>query len=596
MKGKAKQLLRMMLKNWNTLLWFEIPYKIIGFSFIYSFLQSIFNRILKTTKAPYISQENIGLLFSAPVPIFFLLLAVVLFSYYVYFEITALVLYCNSGWKNEHISILGLWKQTFVKSLRMFYYKNFPVFIIFLPLLAFSVFRIFNSSLMSFKVPEFIMDFIMEAPLLSIIMIITALIINFIVFFYLFGIPPVILEQKNFISSWRESLRLLNGRKRETFLAFFGYVIFYIIAVVVVFIVAILGIFCYSKLFFSPNSAKEDFVFQCIMWGRIGMIIMRIFTSVSVSAIVVMLYYHYKGEVSPSLEKNTQTFRSFSRRLGAVFCSFILIALYSETEMSGLSFFPENSAATKIIAHRAGAAAAPENTLAALNHAVSDNAGAVEIDIQQTRDGILIAMHDSSLKRTAGIDKKVWETDYETIQTLDAGAWYSSEYAGERIPTLEEILQAAQNRIDVMIELKAGGLGRDIEEKTIELINQYHMKSHCVIVSMNIDILKKVKELAPDIKTAYITTMLLSDEYDLEAADAYSVETSFLSLEMASQAHFQGKEVYAWTANSERTIKKALRKEADGIITDNPLLVQYCINSNEEFSLLNFVTQIFYPQ
>lgn len=182
MKGKAKQLLRIMLKNWNTLLWFEIPYKIIGFSFIYSFLQSIFNRILKTTKAPYISQENIGLLFSAPVPIFFLLLAVVLFSYYVYFEITALVLYCNSGWKNEHISILGLWKQTFVKSLRMFYYKNFPVFIIFLPLLAFSVFRIFNSSLMSFKVPEFIMDFIMEAPLLSIIMIITALIINFIVF------------------------------------------------------------------------------------------------------------------------------------------------------------------------------------------------------------------------------------------------------------------------------------------------------------------------------------------------------------------------------------------------------------------------------
>lgn len=594
MKNTAKQVRTLILKNWSTFLWFEIPYKIIGYSLIYPALQDLFNRILKSTGAPYISQENIGTLFSAPVPVLLLLAAFVLFSYYVYFEITALVIYCSLGWRGQYVSVIGLWRQAFIRSLRIFHYKNLLVFLLFLPLLALSVFRFASSALSAFRIPEFIMDFIWEDSVLAALLVLGALLVDVIVFLCIFSIPFIILKKKNFIGAWRSSLHLLKGRIRKTLFTFMLCFIVYLLIVAIAALIAVLLIFSYSKLFFATGEGQRAaFLFECRNWGRIGGALLRSFTSVGVVAVIIMLYYRYMADPVPVPEKNKLTFFYFQKRLVTVVCCFILIVIYSESEVSGLPLFSHGYSA-KIIAHRAGAAFAPENTVAALENAISENADMAEIDVQQTCDGVLIAMHDSNLKRTAGLDRSVRDTSYSTVRTLDAGAWYSYQYSGEKVPTLEEMLQTAQNRIGMMIELKADGNVSAVAEKTIELVDQYHMQSQCMIVSMSLDLLKQVKSLAPEIRTAYITTMLLSDRYDLDSVDAYSVETTFLSAQMLAQAHFQGKEVYAWTPNSERTIKKALRSNADGIITDNPPLAQYCINDTGEASLLNFVVQVFY--
>lgn len=99
---------------------------------------------------------------------------------------------------------------------------------------------------------------------------------------------------------------------------------------------------------------------------------------------------------------------------------------------------------TAVIAHRAGAALAPENTLAALEAAIAAGADMAEIDVRQTGDGVLVALHDDSFGRTAGLDKKVWELDCPSAQKLDAGSWYSHQFQGEHVPTLEEMLAAAR--------------------------------------------------------------------------------------------------------------------------------------------------------
>lgn len=125
--------------------------------------------------------------------------------------------------------------------------------------------------------------------------------------------------------------------------------------------------------------------------------------------------------------------------------------------------------------------------------------GGAEIDIQQARDGRLIVLHDTDFQRVAGLNQKVWETDYATVRTLDAGSHFSAEFAGagERIPTLDEMLVAAKGKIELMIELKAAGHETDLVPQTIERIQAAGIEEQCVIVSMDPDLLRQSKELAP---------------------------------------------------------------------------------------------------
>ena len=90
-----------------------------------------------------------------------------------------------------------------------------------------------------------------------------------------------------------------------------------------------------------------------------------------------------------------------------------------------------------VVAHRAGAKVAPENTVAALEQAIRDGAPIAEIDVQQLSDGTLIVMHDSNFKRTTGEDICVWDAEADALKTLEVGSGFSAAYRGEQIPTLE---------------------------------------------------------------------------------------------------------------------------------------------------------------
>ena len=121
-----------------------------------------------------------------------------------------------------------------------------------------------------------------------------------------------------------------------------------------------------------------------------------------------------------------------------------------------------------VVAHRAGAKVAPENTLAALEQAIRDGAPIAEIDVQQLSDGTLIVMHDSNFKRTAGEDVCVWDTEADVLSTLEVGSTFSAAYRGEQIPTLEEMLACAGDRITLMIELKYSGQEQELEDQRAE--------------------------------------------------------------------------------------------------------------------------------
>src|SRR5438034_7470028 len=112
------------------------------------------------------------------------------------------------------------------------------------------------------------------------------------------------------------------------------------------------------------------------------------------------------------------------------------------------------------IAHRGASARAPENTLAAFTEAVRLGANAIELDVHLTADGVPVVIHDATVERTTNGRGEVAAMTSKDLRRLDAGAWFSSRFRGERIPTLEESLEFARGRCALNIEIKEPGGGR----------------------------------------------------------------------------------------------------------------------------------------
>ena len=229
---------------------------------------------------------------------------------------------------------------------------------------------------------------------------------------------------------------------------------------------------------------------------------------------------------------------------------------------------------TQVTAHRGGARTAPENTMSALMNAVEELADYAEIDIQETKDGQLILLHDNSLKRTAGLNKKVWEVNYDEIRGLDAGGWFRKEFAGEPVPTLNEVLDYCKGKLNLNIEIKSNGHNEDIVPKVLELIEEYHMEDQCIVTSMDYHFLRQVKEWNPEITTGYIMSVAYGDVSRLEYADLLSVKYIYVTESMVRSAHEAGKQVHAWTVNAKGNIMRMNSMGVDNIITDRTTLVR----------------------
>ena len=153
----------------------------------------------------------------------------------------------------------------------------------------------------------------------------------------------------------------------------------------------------------------------------------------------------------------------------------------------------------KIFAHRGASGYAPENTLIAIKQAIEMKVDGIEIDIQLTRDGRIV--------RTTTGRGFVYELDFDYIRSLDAGQWYTKDFIGEVVPTLEEVLDILPNDMMLNIEIKdTARKHSNIEEKMLEVLKKYPEKFDNIIVSsFHHDKIKRLQELKPKLKLALLT-------------------------------------------------------------------------------------------
>ncbi|MEH2941814.1 glycerophosphodiester phosphodiesterase family protein [Lachnospiraceae bacterium KK002] len=235
----------------------------------------------------------------------------------------------------------------------------------------------------------------------------------------------------------------------------------------------------------------------------------------------------------------------------------------------------EHEGIMEVTAHRGASSFYPENTMAAFEGAARLGTDWIELDVQQSGDGQIIVLHDTSFKRTTGVAGNTWELAYEEIEKLDNGSFFDSRFAGEKIPLLAEVISfAKEHDIKLNIELKPTGHETDFEKNVVDLIEAADFADSCVITSQVYEVLERVKAYRENIRTVYVMSFAYGDINQLGAADHFSIEATSVTEKMVFDVHNAGKELYAWTVNTEENIDRMIELHVDNIITDNVTLAK----------------------
>lgn len=269
----------------------------------------------------------------------------------------------------------------------------------------------------------------------------------------------------------------------------------------------------------------------------------------------------------------------------------ILAASIAMTSFTGSGLAAEQEAAGQVIskqeqqemvniAHRGASGHAPENTMGAFQKGFEMKADYIELDVQMTKDGELVVIHDTTVDRTTNGTGKVSDLTLEEIRQLDAGSWFSEDYAGEKIPTFEEVLTEFRGKIGILIELKSPELYPGMEEKVADVLIEKNMNTpknnKIILQSFNHESMKKSKELLPNLSHgvllgknwANVTEEQLSEFAGY--ADYFNPTMYIVTDELVDDIHEAGMDIYPYTSRSEEQALHLFDLNVDGIITDYP--------------------------
>lgn len=227
--------------------------------------------------------------------------------------------------------------------------------------------------------------------------------------------------------------------------------------------------------------------------------------------------------------------------------------------------------APEVIAHRGASGEAPENTLAAFRRAAELGAHMIELDVQLSRDGEAVVVHDDTVDRTTNGRGVVANLDLADLRTLDAGAWFSPTFAGERVPTLAEVLDTVPLRVNV--ELKSGG-GDALAQRVYDTVRNAGALARVVFSSFEDDAIMRLRGLDGDVELA-----VLRSRGTIGHALAAAKRAGAMALHLRNTNAWlrclcdtppRGYTIRIWTVNSIEEWTRFEKAGATGLFTDYP--------------------------
>ncbi len=222
------------------------------------------------------------------------------------------------------------------------------------------------------------------------------------------------------------------------------------------------------------------------------------------------------------------------------------------------------------IAHRGASGNFPENTVCAFRAAIDAGAEMCELDVQLSRDGAIVVIHDETVERTTDGKGEVAELTLEELKRLDAGAKFKGgAVKGERIPTLDEVFSVTSGKCGLNIELKAGGL----EHQVAQIMQTRNALADSIVSSFDWEYLKNIQQLHFNIRVG-----LLAEEKPVDlmmnavAMRAHSINPRWdmVTSDLCKAAHERGLKVYTWTVDADARMRALIACGVDGIMTNYP--------------------------
>lgn len=592
--------MRRLTAHWKPLILFEILWKLVTLLVIAPACAGLIQLAIHLAKLKYLTTSNLLQFLRSPWTI--LLLA----ALYTLFEIAAVCTCFRQSRFQKVRTTLGRMVRSGLQSVLHFFWGGGPFLVLHLlvliPLMQFSA---TSGIFTAMGIPDFLAYYMTKKEFLLPIYVAAIILCCLLSVRWVFSSVLFTQNQCSYRSARATSVQLVRGRFWQTFFSvlvwnccYFAALLVFLcmITVVVLMVIRATGS---NDLIMSQAMRILKLLIQIVLWSFSFFatpICMAHLTALLEKRCVQMPEVVLPEPVP--LSRSAKPFRRSTAVLTA--CCFTVAALglnlsYVYSVFTGkanfrLALFQNPT----VMAHRGLSADAPENTLYAFSDAISVGADFIELDVQQTRDGVLVVMHDSNLKRTTGVNKDIWDVDYADIQNLDAGSWFDPAYANARIPTLEETLQFVDKRAKLNIEIKPTKHGSDtLEQDVAELITRYQYTDACYVTSFSYGSLKKVKEANPEIRTGYLMSVAYGQFYSLKYADAFSLNKVFVTSQVVNAAHQQGKQIFAWTVNGMSEVRSLCNLHVDSIITDDPVMVQNVISRDSTGETLRSVLDYF---
>lgn len=586
MKILTKDTWQIIRQNWKNILLFELLYRGITTSVYMRLVSRGIRLALRAAGYSYLTPANIGNFLIRPVTL--LIFAAVAFVGILILSLETaglITAFQGSAYYQKLTPLHILWgglqklKDEMIKcNWRLPLFLTVQYLLIHLPFIMRTIVR--------YKPANFIFQELKKQPVA----------VAFLVVLLIFGILAVIprsltaygcmIEQKHFHSGVVRSWQMTHKRKwKISSLAMFWELAVILLAVAVYAASVCAAALCVVR--FSRQNLAMAVLLSSADRLETGIIYLAsMLATVAVYAALSVAYYQYGNRRfhTERWDFGYPARGSMNRRTMAVILTAVVgVGLFYIYDLvrNGSELSEELLIETEITAHRGSSRTAPENTIPAIEAAVEEMADSVEIDVQMTADGVVVLGHDASLKRVAGVNRSIASMTFEELEKLDVGSWFSSKYAGTRIPSLSEVLELCSQKTSLNIEIKYVGKNSELPEKTAEMVREYGMENQCVITSTNLSYLKRVKEALPEIRTGYIISAAYGNFYSSEDVDSISIRSGFVTSALMQNAHEQGKAVYAWTVNTKSELERLTLLGVDGIITDRPVLAREIVYREE---------------
>ncbi|MFW6319021.1 MAG: glycerophosphodiester phosphodiesterase family protein [Bacillota bacterium] len=609
MKKRLTQLLYALKRNYKTLIGFEILYRTLGAIVIFPLATALFYTSIALSPYDYITNSVFFDYLYTPSTIILAIIMALILGVYLVIEMVFLSYLFYYSHRNQTIdlkTLLFLGGKEIPKIL-----KKYHIFIILASLFFFLAVELAHvvGIASTVQLPPIILDYIDTFRFLLYGIVISFIVLYVLFFETLYTFNIFIIDRDTLKDTYSETRQLLKKNRLPMILEF---ILLNGILNGVVYAVYLLLIGIVGLLLFLIEG--QDLALGLLLTGLYSIYIVISFV-VTITLIPINFawmstwYYSKKVEVLKRIKQpelpNKISFAFLKKRWVKRLSILILAALLV---FNGISLYASVNASRSpiqlfnypsIIAHRGASVDAPENTLAAIELALEDEADAIEIDVRLTKDNVPVLIHDATLTRTTDDTENtpVSSLTYDELLAYDAGGWFDEAFIGEPIPTLEEALTLINGRASVYIELKVTNV--ELIEEIVSLTEELDIENDIKILSFDGATLRAFKERNDSIETVLLIFTFFGDigtlgksQYIDNIALEYNLAVNNESY--VTRLQQTGKKVYVYTVNSENRLRQMNDLSVDGVITDVPIQAREIIyTSTTRSGYANLLKEIF---